>query len=139
MWFSNFAYTYYLLVLLEFVHLFIKFAQMKYVFVCDLMASIIVCQGDIYNTLFIKLTSSLQTTFWVFKISFKLKHDETLVDIPNMNSISSFLIENLFIVETLPNNLCRSKTLKLSPFFPSLLDFHVHASPWFICRLAGGR
>ncbi len=35
--------------LLEFVHALIKFAQMWDVFVCDLVAVIKVCQGDMYN------------------------------------------------------------------------------------------
>jgi hypothetical protein len=36
--------------LLEFVHALIKFAQMEDVFVCDLVASIKVFQGDVYGT-----------------------------------------------------------------------------------------
>jgi hypothetical protein len=35
--------------LLEFVHALIKFAQYRNVFVCDLVATIKVCQGDVYN------------------------------------------------------------------------------------------
>jgi len=38
-----------ILPLLESTHTFIKFAQFKYVFVCDLVAAIKVCQGDVYN------------------------------------------------------------------------------------------
>jgi hypothetical protein len=39
----------YILPLLEFVHALIEFAQMWDVFVCDLVAAIKVCQGDMYN------------------------------------------------------------------------------------------
>jgi hypothetical protein len=35
--------------LLESMHVLIKFAQPKHVFVCDLMVAIKVCQGDVYN------------------------------------------------------------------------------------------
>jgi hypothetical protein len=35
--------------MLELVHALIKFAQSKNVFVCDLVATIKVCQGDVYN------------------------------------------------------------------------------------------
>jgi hypothetical protein len=35
--------------LLEFVHALIKFAQYRYVLVCDLVATIKVCQGDVYS------------------------------------------------------------------------------------------
>jgi hypothetical protein len=47
---------------------------MKYVFMCDLMASIIICQGDIYNT-YCDQTSKFIATFWVFKSSLKLKQE----------------------------------------------------------------
>jgi len=35
--------------MLESMHVFIKFAQMQDIFVCDLVATIKVCQGDFYN------------------------------------------------------------------------------------------
>jgi hypothetical protein len=39
----------YILPLLESIYVLIKFAQMRDVFVCDLVAAIKVCQGDMYN------------------------------------------------------------------------------------------
>jgi hypothetical protein len=39
----------YILLLLEFVHVLIKFEQSRDVFVCDLMATIKVCQSYVYN------------------------------------------------------------------------------------------
>jgi hypothetical protein len=38
-----------ILPMLESMHVFIKFAQMQDIFVCDLVATIKVCQGDFYN------------------------------------------------------------------------------------------
>jgi hypothetical protein len=59
----------YILPLLEFVHTFIKFVQMKDVYVCDLVVVIKVCQGDIYIYMMDCDQTSKFTTdnFWVFK------------------------------------------------------------------------
>jgi hypothetical protein len=48
-----------ILPLLEYVHAFIKFAQMKDVFVCDLVVIIKVCQGDQYNMYLEHIPTSL--------------------------------------------------------------------------------
>jgi len=37
-----------MLPLLDFIHAFIKFAQMRDVYVCDLVVAIKICQGDNY-------------------------------------------------------------------------------------------
>ncbi len=39
----------YILVSLESLDVFIKFAQMQDIFVCDLVVNVKVCQGDAYN------------------------------------------------------------------------------------------
>jgi hypothetical protein len=50
MWLVNFVGTcLYPTMLLKYVHVFIKFAQMRDVFVCDLGVVIKVYQGDLYN------------------------------------------------------------------------------------------
>ncbi len=50
MWLVNFVGTcLYPTMLFKYVHAFIKFAQMKDVFVCDLGVAIKVYQGDLYN------------------------------------------------------------------------------------------
>jgi len=41
-----------ILPLKEFVYVFIKLAQMRNVFVCNLVATIKVCQGDSHNTFY---------------------------------------------------------------------------------------
>jgi hypothetical protein len=65
----------YILPLLEFVHAFIKFAQMKNVYVCDLVAVIKVCQGDI-NMMYCDRTSKFTiTNFWAFKSLLEFKHE----------------------------------------------------------------
>jgi len=52
----------YILPLLELIHSLIKFAQMKNVFMCNLVVVIKVCQGDVYN-MYCVLPGSLQITF----------------------------------------------------------------------------
>jgi hypothetical protein len=57
----------YVLPLLEFVHALIKFASMQDVFMCDLVVTIKVYQGDMYN-MYLKQSSNFTTnTFWAFK------------------------------------------------------------------------
>jgi hypothetical protein len=49
LWPPYFAWSYLHLHLLKSMHTLIKFAQSKYVFVCDLVATIKVCQCDVYS------------------------------------------------------------------------------------------
>jgi hypothetical protein len=65
-----------ILPLLEFVHAFIKFAQMKDVYMCDLVAIIKVCQGDIYMMYCDQTSKFTIANFWAFKslLEFKLEN-----------------------------------------------------------------
>jgi hypothetical protein len=65
----------YILPLLEFRHAFIKFAQFKYVFVCDLVAAIKVCQGDVYNMYCNHISKFIVDNIWAFKSLLELKHE----------------------------------------------------------------
>jgi len=65
----------YILPLLESTHAFIKFAQFKYVFVCDLVAGIKVCQGDVYNMYCDQTSKFIVDNFWVFKSLLELKRE----------------------------------------------------------------
>jgi hypothetical protein len=57
------------------MHVLIKFVYMKDVFVCDLVAIIKVCQGDMYN-MYLKQTSNfIGNTFWAFQSLFECKHE----------------------------------------------------------------
>jgi hypothetical protein len=63
-----------ILPLLESMHVLIKFAQSKDVFVCDLVVPIKDCQGDFYN-MYCDLTSKFTTdSFWAFESLLELKH-----------------------------------------------------------------
>jgi hypothetical protein len=62
-----------ILPLLEFVHAFIKFAQMKDVYVCDLVAIIKICQGDIYMMYCDQISKISIANFWAFKSLLKFK------------------------------------------------------------------
>ncbi len=53
----------YIFPLLEFLHVLIKLEQSRNVFVCDLVATIKVCQNYVYNMYMIKFPSSLLITF----------------------------------------------------------------------------
>jgi hypothetical protein len=65
----------YILPLLEFVHAFIKSAQMKDVYVCDLVVAIKVCQGDIYMMDCDQTSKFTTYNFWVFKSLLEFKHE----------------------------------------------------------------
>ncbi len=57
------------------VHAFIKFAQMKDVFLCDLGVAIKVYQGDMYN-MYLEYTFNFTTnSFWAFKSLLECKHE----------------------------------------------------------------
>jgi hypothetical protein len=76
-----------ILPLLEFVHALIKFAQLKDVYVCDMMAIIkIICQGDNYM-MYCDQTSKFTTNnFWAFKSLLEFKHENIKMRwIPNLN------------------------------------------------------
>jgi hypothetical protein len=65
----------YILPLLEFVHVFIKFEQPRYVFVCDLVATIKVCQSYVYNMYYDQISKFTTDSFWAFKSLLELKHE----------------------------------------------------------------
>jgi hypothetical protein len=64
-----------ILPLLEFVHVLIKFAQSRHVFVCDLVVAIKLCQGDVYNMYCDKTSKFTVDSFWAFKSLLELKHE----------------------------------------------------------------
>jgi hypothetical protein len=61
--------------LFESMHALIKFAQLKYAFVCDLVATIKVCQGDVYNMYYDQTSKFTANSFWAFKSLLELKHE----------------------------------------------------------------
>jgi len=65
----------YILPLLEFMHALIKFAQSRNVFVCDLVATIKVCQGDVYSMYYDQTSKFTINNFWAFKSLWEFKHD----------------------------------------------------------------
>jgi len=54
---------------------FVKFAQFKDVFVCDLMLAIKVCQGDVYSMYYDWTSKFTTNSFWAFKSLLELKHE----------------------------------------------------------------
>jgi len=60
---------------LEFVHAFIKFAQMRDLYVCDLVVAIKVNQGDIYMMYYDQTSNFTIDNFWVFKSLLEFKHE----------------------------------------------------------------
>jgi hypothetical protein len=64
-----------ILPLLEYVHAFIKFAQMKDVYVCDLVATIKAFQGDIYMMYSDQTSKFTKYNFWTLKSLLELKHE----------------------------------------------------------------
>jgi hypothetical protein len=129
----------YILPLLKSMHVLIKFAKMKDVFVCDLVAAIKVCQGDLYNMYLEKSFNFTANTFWAFKSLFECNHENIHTKlIPNLNSklqhlafevngqhiwtmhhdletmTPTFVIESIYVVvESLVKNQCKGKFLKL--------------------------
>ncbi len=76
-----------ILSLLELVHVFIKFVQMKDVFMCNLMVIIKVCQGDLYNMYLEQTSNFIANIFWAFKSLLECKHENIQMKwIPNLNS-----------------------------------------------------
>ncbi len=75
-----------ILPLLKSIHAFIKFAQMRDVYVCHLLTTIKVCQGDIYM-MYCDQTSKFTTNnFWAFKSLLEFKHENIKMRwIPNLN------------------------------------------------------
>jgi hypothetical protein len=56
-------------------------------FVCDLVATIKVCQGDLYNMYLEESSNFTIDTFWAFKSLLKCKHENIHMKwIPNLNS-----------------------------------------------------
>jgi hypothetical protein len=122
------------------VHALIKFAQIRDVFVCDLMAAIKVCQGDLCNMYLEQSSNFMTNTFWVFKSLLECKHGNIHMkwildfnfglqrlafkvhgqhiwvvhcDLETMTPI--FVIEFIFVVvKSLVKNQCKGKFLKLS-------------------------
>jgi len=64
-----------ILPLLEFMHDFKKFAQMRVVFLCNLVVDIKVYEGDLYNIYLEQTFNFAMDTFWAFKFLFKCKHE----------------------------------------------------------------
>jgi hypothetical protein len=56
-----------ILTLLELVHSLIKFAQMKNVFMCNLVVVFKVCQGDVCNMYCDPIYRFIVDNFWAFK------------------------------------------------------------------------
>jgi hypothetical protein len=54
--------------LLESMHALIKFAQFINVFVLDLVATVEVCQGDVYNTYYDQTFNFIANSFCAFKL-----------------------------------------------------------------------
>ncbi len=65
----------YILLLLKFVHVLIKFEQPRYVFVCDLVATIKVFQSYVYNMYHDHISKFITDSFWAFKSLLELKHE----------------------------------------------------------------
>ncbi len=63
-----------ILPLLESIHALVKFAQMKDVYVCDLVAAIKVCQGDIYMMYCDQTSKFALDNFWAFKSLLEFRH-----------------------------------------------------------------
>jgi hypothetical protein len=61
--------------LLEYVHVLIKFAWSKDVLVCDLVATIKVYQGDVYNMYCDQNSKLTIDSFWAFKSWLELKRE----------------------------------------------------------------
>jgi hypothetical protein len=68
------------------MHVLIKFAQMGDVFVCDLVATIKVCEGDLYNMYLEQSSNFNADTFWAFKSLLECKHENIHMKWkPNLN------------------------------------------------------
>jgi len=61
--------------LLEFVHALIKFAQFRNLFACDLVATIKLCQSDVYNMYYDQTSKFTINSFCAFKSLLELKHE----------------------------------------------------------------
>jgi len=57
------------------MHVVIKFAQFKDVFVCDLVVAIKVCQGNVYSMYCDHTSKFIIDSFWAFKSLLNLKHE----------------------------------------------------------------
>jgi len=57
------------------MHVLIKFAQFRDVFVCDLVVAIKVCQGNVYNMYCVHTSKFIVDNFWAFKSLLELKHE----------------------------------------------------------------
>jgi hypothetical protein len=57
------------------MHALHKFAQMKKVFVCDLVAIIKLYQSDIYNMYRDSTSNFITYNFWAFKSLLEFKHE----------------------------------------------------------------
>jgi hypothetical protein len=85
-WFANLLETCLLLPLLESMHALLKFAHMRDVFVCNLVAIIKVCQGDLYNMYLEQNSNFTAYIFWAFKSLLECKHENIhMKSILNLN------------------------------------------------------
>jgi hypothetical protein len=141
--------------LLEFVHVLIKFAQSRDVFVCDLVVPIKDCQGDVYNMYCDSTFKFTINSFWVFKSLLELKHEIIhmccIVDaksrIPHLafklngqhvwaihwdleTMVPSMVTKGvLIVVESLVKNQCKGKLCNFLPFI--LLPLNVFFKYFF--------
>jgi hypothetical protein len=68
------------------MHVLFKFAQMRDVFVCDLVVTIKVYQGDLYNMYCEQFFNFIVSPFWAFKSLFESKYENIQIKwIPNFN------------------------------------------------------
>ncbi len=76
-----------ILTLLELIHSFIKFAQMKNVFMCNLVVVFKVCQGDVCNMYCDPISKFIVDNFWAFKSLLEFQHNNIhMCWILNLNS-----------------------------------------------------
>jgi hypothetical protein len=57
------------------MHALFKFARMRDVFVCDLVVTIKVYQGDLYNMYYEQFSNFIASPFWAFKSLFECKYE----------------------------------------------------------------
>jgi hypothetical protein len=131
------------------MHVLIKFAQLRVVFVCDLVATIKVCQSDVYNMYYDQTSKFTANSFWAFKSLLELKHENIhmcwIVDakygIPHLafklngqqvwaihrdseTMVPSMVTNDVFVVvKSLVKNQCKGKPCNFLPFSPLPLIF----------------
>jgi len=126
------------------MHALIKFAQSINVFVCDLVATIEVYQGDVYNMYYDQTSRFTANSFCTFKLLLELKHEnihmrwifDAKFGIPHLafqlngqqvwaihqdleTIMPSMVIKDVFVlVESLVKNQCKGKPCNFLHFSP---------------------